>query len=64
MNRGAEPKLTFDQYKEAVRCHRIRTDTPTLSELARQWGVSTGTVVNSVNRRIKRYDIRIQQEKA
>jgi hypothetical protein len=35
-----------------------------LSDLARKWGVSTGTVVNSVNRRIKRYDIRIQQEKA
>jgi hypothetical protein len=54
--------MTFEQYCEAVRVHRIRTDTPSLSELAREWGLPNSTVAFGVRRGIKRYDIRMHNE--
>lgn len=60
--RGHTPKMTLDQYREAVRCHKIHTETPTLSELARRWGLPNSTVTYGVSRGIKQYDIRIHNE--
>lgn len=55
-------KLTYEQYCEAVRCHHIRLNTPTSSELARKWGLGEQTVINAINRRIKVYEQRMQKE--
>lgn len=60
--RGHTPKMSLDQYREALRCHRIHAETPTLSALARQWGIPRGTVIDSVNRGIKGYEMRIRNE--
>lgn len=60
--RGHTPKMTLEQYREALRCHKIHKETPTLSDLAREWGIPRGTVIDSVNRRIKNYDIQIHKE--
>lgn len=58
----SDKKLTYEQYCEAVRCHHIRLNTPTSSELARKWGLGEQTVINAINRRIKIYEQRMQKE--
>ena len=58
----SRPKITYEQYKEAVRVHRIHTETPYLSDLAREWGIHRGTLISAVNRGIKVYDQRIVDE--
>lgn len=62
MTQGLKPRMTYAQYLEAVRCHEIHTQTPTLSDLARQWGIPTSTVIYGVRRKIKRYEIRKHKE--
>ena len=54
--------MTYEQYKEAVRVHRIHTDTPYLSDLAREWGLHRGTLISAVNRGVKKYDKRMADE--
>ena len=48
--------LTRYQYERALECYRIHKDTPTLSQLAREWGVHKGTLISAVGRGIKKYD--------
>ena len=54
--------MTYEQYIEAVRCHKIHKETPTLAQLARKWGLPNSTVTYGVHRGIKRYDIRKHEE--
>lgn len=54
--------LTRYQYELALECHKIHKQTPTLSDLARQWGIPRGTVIAAVNRGIKQYDMEITDE--
>lgn len=58
----ARPKMTYEQYKEAVRVYRILTNTPNLSALARQWGLAQTTVSLAVRRGVKKYDKRMADE--
>ena len=53
-SRGGEPVLTFEQYVEARRCHDILKNTPRMSDLAKKWGVSARTIVNSMGRTLVR----------
>lgn len=62
MAQGLPPKMTYEQYCEAVRCHKIHKETPTLAQLARKWGLPNSTVTYGVHRGIKRYDIRKRKE--
>ena len=62
MAQGLAPKMTYEQYIEAMRCHKIHTETPTLSQLARKWGLPSSTIIHSVNRGIKRYEQRLKNE--
>ena len=52
-------RLTFEQYKEAKRCHEILSATPKISELARRWGISPQSLATTIRRGIKHYDERI-----
>lgn len=54
--------LTRYQYERALECHRIHKETPSLSELARQWGIHRGTLISAVNRGVKQYDMEIADE--
>lgn len=56
--------MTYEQYREAVRCHKIHKDTPTLTQLARAWNIAESSVGFAVRRGIKRYDRRMQEEGA
>lgn len=55
-------RLTYAQYEEAKRCFEIYKTTPSISQLARRWGMPVSTVANSVKRGIKRYDTRTRQD--
>ena len=52
-------RLTFEQYKEAKRCHKIRSETPTISQLAKQFGVTAETLSSTIRRGVKKYDERM-----
>lgn len=54
-------KLTYEQYKEAKRCHEIRSATPTMSQLARRFGVTAETLVATLRRGVKQYDQRMHR---
>lgn len=63
MSKGTPPTMTYEQYCEAVRCHKIHTETPTLTQLARQWNIAESSVGFAVRRGIKQYDRRMHEEK-
>ena len=55
-------RLTYEQYKEAKRCHEIRLATPTMNELARRFGIRAESLVATLRRGIKQYDQRAANE--
>lgn len=64
MSTGRYPKLTLEQYKQALECRRIHERTPTLSQLEKKWGMSINTLSHMLRRGVKRYDYIIMKERA
>ena len=54
-------KLTYEQYQEAKRCYKIRSETPTISQLAKQFGVTAETLSATIRRGVKQYDQRMDK---
>lgn len=64
MSTGRYPKLTLEQYKQALECRRIHERTPTLSQLEKKWGMSINTLSHMLRRGVKRYDYIMMKERA
>lgn len=58
------PKITIEQYKQAIECKRVREETPTLGDLEDKWGLTRNTLSGTIRKGIKRYDRVIALERA
>lgn len=58
------PKITIEQYKQAIECKRIREETPTLGDLEDKWGLTRNTLSGTIRNGIKRYDRVIALERS
>lgn len=58
------PKITIEQYKQAIECKRLREETPSLGDLENEWGLTKNTLAGTLRNGIKRYDYIIAKERA
>ena len=57
-----KPRMSYAQYLEAKRCFKVRSETPSLCRLAKQWGIPVSNISLALRRGVKRYDIRLHKE--
>ena len=58
------PKITMEQYKQAIEYKRLREETPTLGDLEIMWGLTKNTLAGTLRKGIKRYDYILAKERA
>jgi hypothetical protein len=57
-----KPRMTYEQYLEAKRCFKVRSETPSLYQLSKEWGIHPSNISLALRRGIKQYDQRLKNE--